>query len=126
LIVTYSKPYGLLKGLLEFDVKIGIVSCNSCAKACETGGRKCMEDLSERLKADGFEVVDQDLIPMACNIALVKKPVYDGDILIILACDAGVFCLKKLFPDKKIVAALNTTGLGARDENENIFLMKEF
>ena len=63
---------------------------------------------------------------MACNIALVKKPVYEGDVLIVLACDAGVFSLRKLFPAKKIIAALETRGLGARDENETIFLMKEF
>lgn len=126
LIVTFTKPYRLVKGFIEKGETIGVVSCNSCVRACETGGRKCMEELSERLKADGYTVVDEDLIPMACNIALVKKPVYEGDVLVVLACEAGVFSLKKLFPDKKIIAALETRGLGARDVNNTIYLMKEF
>ena len=116
----------MIKGFIRKEEKIGVVSCNSCVKACETGGRECLDELAERLKADGYNVVDKDLIPMACNIALVKKPVYDGDVLVVLACEAGVFSLKKLFPDKKIVSALETTGLGARDENNTIYLMKEF
>ncbi len=34
--------------------KVGIVSCNSCARACETGGKEKMEELAQRLKQDGF------------------------------------------------------------------------
>jgi len=85
-----------------------------------------MEELAERLKKDGFEVVDTELVPMACNIDLVKKPEYNGDVLVILACDAGVFTFETLFPDKKIIPALNTIGLGARDGQGNIFLMMKF
>lgn len=85
-----------------------------------------MEELAERLKNDGYEVVDMNLVPMACNLDLVKKPEYDGDVLVILACDAGVFTYQTLFPSKKIVPALNTHGLGARDSQGNIFLMMKF
>ena len=126
MIVTSSKPYGVIKGMLKKWKKNGIVSCNSCARACETGGRKRMEELAERLKTDGYEVVDMDLVPMACNLDLAKKPEYAGDVLVVLACDAGVFTLQTLFPAKKIVPALNTIGLGARDGQGNIYLMKKF
>ncbi len=126
MIITSSKPYGVIKGMLKKWKKTGIVSCNSCARACETGGRKKMEELAERLKNDGFEVVDTDLVPMACDIDLVKRPEYDGDVLVILGCDAGVFTYQTLFPAKKIVPALNTIGLGARDRQGNIFLMMKF
>ncbi len=85
-----------------------------------------MEELAERLKRDGFNIVQTDLIPMACNINLVKKPEYDADDLVILGCDAGVFTYQMVFPSKKIIAALNTIGFGARDGQGNIFLMKRF
>ena len=49
LIVTSSKPYGLLKGMLKKRKTIGIASCNSCARVCETGGREKMEWLAETL-----------------------------------------------------------------------------
>jgi len=126
MIITSSKPYGVIKSGLKKWKKIGIVSCNSCARACETGGRKKMEELAERLKEEGYEVVDSNLIPMACNIDLAKKPTYEGDILVILACDAGVFTFQTLFPSKKIIPANDTIGFGARDGQGNIFLMTKF
>ena len=126
MIITSSKPYGIIKGMLRKWKKTGIVSCNSCARACETGGRKKMEELAERLKNDGYDIADTDLIPMACNIDLVKKPEYSSDVLVVLACDAGVYTFQTLFPSKKIVSANDTIGVGARDGQGNIFLMKKF
>lgn len=85
-----------------------------------------MEELAERLKKDGFEVVDMELVPMACNIDLIKKPEYHADYLVALACDSGVCTLQSLFPTKIVVPALDTIGLGARDLQGNIFIMKKF
>lgn len=126
LIITATKPYGIIKGSLRKWKKTGLIACNSCARACETGGRNRMEQLSERLKRDGFDIIQSDLIPMACNIDLVRKPEYDAEDLLILACDAAVFTFQMLFPTKKIVAANDTIGYGARDGQGNIFLMKRF
>jgi hypothetical protein len=124
MIVTSSKPYGVVKGMLKKWKKIGIVSCNSCARACETGGRQKMEELAERLKNDGFNVVDTELIPMACNIDAVKRPDYQADMIVSLACDAGAFTLQSLFPSKVVVAGNDTVGIGARDVQGNIFIMR--
>jgi hypothetical protein len=126
MIVTSCKPYGVIRGMLKKWKKIGIVSCNSCARACETGGKEKMEELAARLKQDGFDVVDMELVPMACNVDAVKKPEYKGDFLVALACDSGVCTLQSLFPNKIVVQALDTIGLGARDVQGNIFLMKKF
>jgi hypothetical protein len=126
MIVTSSKPYGVVRGMLKKWKKIGIVSCNSCARACETGGKEKMEELAQRLKTDGFDVVDMEVIPMACNVDAAKKPEYHADFLVALACDSGVCTLQTLFPNKIVVPALDTTGLGARDVQGNIFLMKKF
>jgi hypothetical protein len=124
LIVTTSKPYGVVRGMLKKWKKIGIVSCNSCARACETGGKDKMEELAQRLKNDGFDVVDTALVPMACNIDAVKRPNYKADMLVALACDSGVCTLQSLFPSKTVVPALDTIGIGARDMQGNIFIMK--
>ena len=126
MIVTSSKPYGVIRSMLKKWKKIGIISCNSCARACETGGRERMEELEERLRNDGFEVVDTELVPMACNIDLIKKPDYQAEMLVVLACDSGVCTIQSNFPGKIVVPALDTTGLGARDRQGNIFIMKEF
>ena len=84
-----------------------------------------MEEMAERLKKDGFDVVDTDLVPMACNVDLVKKPDYQADMLVVLACDSGVFTIQSLFPSKVVVPALDMMGLGARDRQGNIFIMKK-
>jgi hypothetical protein len=105
--------------------KIGIVSCNSCARACETGGKERMDELSARLKQDGFNVVDTELLPMACNIDAAKRPNYQADYLVVLGCDSAVCTLQSLFPNKVVVTAIYTIGIGARDAQGNIFIMKK-
>ncbi|MCW3997426.1 MAG: hypothetical protein NWF10_02520 [Candidatus Bathyarchaeota archaeon] len=126
MIVTNSKPYGVIRGSLRKWKKIGLIACNSCARVCETGGQKKLEELEERLKKDGFTVVGADVVPLTCNITAVKRRSYDGDYLVVLACDSGVFTVQSLFPNKVVVPALNTIGLGAKDSQGNIFLMKKF
>jgi hypothetical protein len=126
MIVTSLKPYGMIRGMLRKWKTVGVVSCNSCARACETGGKEKMEELANRLKQDGFQVMDTELLPMACNIDAAKKPDYKADYLVVLACDSGVCTLQSLFPSKVVVPALDTIGIGARDVQGNIFLMRKF
>lgn len=126
MIVTDRKPYGIVRGMLKKYKKIGIISCNSCARVCETGGQERMDEMAERLKKDGFNVVGTELVPMACNLDAVKRRENEGDFLVVLACDSGVFTVQSLFPSKIVIPALDTVGLGARDGEGNIFLMKKF
>jgi len=125
MIVTSAKPYGLVRGMLKKWKKIGIVACNSCARVCETGGKEKMEEMAERLKKDGFEVVDVELVPMACAIDAVKRPTYQADMLVSMACDSGLCTLQLLFPSKVVIPANDTIGIGARDAQGNIFIMKK-
>jgi len=126
MIITESKPFGEIKAKLRKEDKIGIVSCNSCARRCDTGGEESMKRLAERLKKEGFDVVDMDLIGVACDFDQLKKDELKGDVTIALTCDAGVYNLKKLFQGRKIIAALDTIGLAAFDEKGNINLVKKF
>ncbi len=126
MIVTSLKPYGIIRGMLRKWKTVGVVSCNSCARACETGGKDRMEELANRLRQDGFQVLDTELLPMACNIDAAKRPDYKADYLVVLACDSGVCTLQSLFPNKVAVPALDTVGIGARDVQGNIFLMRKF
>ena len=119
------KPFGVVKGLLRKRKSVGIIACNSCARACETGGREKMDEVASRLEKEGYEVVQKELVPMACNIDLAKKPEILADELVILACDGAIMTFQMLFPSKKTIPALNTLGLGARDNQGNILIMKE-
>ena len=125
-IITSSKPYGIVRGMLKKWKKIGVVSCNSCARVCETGGKEKMEQLAQRLKQDGFEVTDMNLVPMACNMDSAQRSEFTGEYLVMLACDSGVLTFQTIFPQKVVIPALDTLGIGARDGQGNIFMMRKF
>ena len=93
---------------------------------CGTGGKKALEKLSAKLKKDKFNVVDMDLIGTPCNIDLLEKNQLHGNVQIVLACDAGVYNLRKIFPKHKIIPALKTIGLGVNKSGKNIKLVKKF
>jgi len=126
MIITEIKPHGLIKSQLNKKDKIGIVSCNSCPRICETGGEEEMKKLAKKLKKDGFDVVDMDLIGRACDFDLLKKDELNGTSTVVLSCDAGIHNLKKLFPKRKIIGALNTIGLGVYDHQGNLTLVRKF
>ena len=125
MIVTKPKSYSWIKKQLKKSDKIGIISCNSCVRRCNTGGEKVMKEFVRKLKRDGYNVVDADLVGVACDFDQLKKDELKGDVNIIFACDAGVYNLKKLFPKKKLVHALKTIGLGVYNHKGNFTLVKK-
>ncbi len=126
MIVTKTKPYSKIKSQLKKSDRIGIISCNACARMCNTGGEKRMKELAKKLKRDGFNIVDMDLIGTPCNFSLLNKSQLHGNVQIALACDAGVYNLKKLFPKHRIIAALETLGVGVYDSKGKVTLVKKF
>lgn len=124
MIITKSINYSEIKKKLKKSDKIGIVSCNACARFCNTGGELKMEELSSKLKKDGFNVFDSDLIGVACDMDQLKKEKLKGNVNIVLACDSGVYNLKKLFPKHKIIPGTKTLGIGAYNHKGQITLVR--
>lgn len=126
MIITKKRGYEDIKKELKKSDKIGIISCNSCVRICKTGGKKELKKLSKKLKKDGYNIVDIDLIGMPCDKDQLQKDELHGNTQVVLSCDSGVENLKKIFPKHKIVPALKTIGLGAYDHKGHINLVKEF
>ncbi len=127
MIVTETRTLGLITSELSKGNKITIVSCNKCPRICGTGGEEVVKHLRASLEGKGFDVADTFVLAPACNETVTKQVVKDpqGDTIIVLACAAGNATVKRLFPDKKIVTALDTIGIGSYDENGNIYLNKK-
>ncbi len=125
MIVTKQRSYSQIKKELSKDDEVGIISCNACARMCGTGGEKAMKKLAGKLKKDGFKIVDMDLIGTPCNYDLLDKSQLHGNVQIVLACDAGVYNLKKLFPKHKIIGGLVVLGIGAFDNKGNVNLVRK-
>jgi hypothetical protein len=125
MILTKLVDYKKITKQLNKNDKIGIVSCNYCARMCGTGGEKELNILEEKLKKDNYNVVDMDLIGAPCMMNQLKKDELHGDTTIVLACVSGVYNLKKLFPNKKIISGLETIGLAAVNKNNKPILVKK-
>jgi ferredoxin len=125
MIVTKSLPYETIKKQLKKSDKIGIISCNTCVRICGTGGEKALNRLALKLKKDGFKVVDKDLIGSPCDRNQLQKNQLHGNVQIVLACDAGVYNLRKIFPKHKIIPGLKTIGIGVNNGGKNIEVVKE-
>ncbi len=131
MILSERKPFGVIKAELEERgfKKVAVLACNGCARFCETGGQKYLDELGDRLENEGFTVIKK-LVPMLCDIDMIKREITKEDIesadcIISLGCLAGEYAIKKLFPEKTIVEGVDTIGLAIRDEEGNIFLVKD-
>ncbi len=125
MIITESRSYQELKKDLDKNKKIGIVTCNACARFCKTGGKKGMKELAQKLEKDGFEVVDQDLIGSPCMFNQLQATKLRGEITIALACDSGLEMLREVFSKEKIIPGLKTIGIGKLDKDNKPHLVVE-
>jgi hypothetical protein len=125
MIITKSRSYNEIKKELKKSDRIGIISCNMCARVCGTGGEKALNNLASKLKKDGFKVIDTDLIGTPCDRNQLQKNQLHGNVQIVLACDAGVYNLRKIFPKHKIIPGLETLGIGVSRKGKDIELIKE-
>ena len=125
MIVQKAIPYSKIKSQLKKSDKIGVISCNACARLCGVGGQKPMEKLANKLKKDGFKVVDADLIGTPCDYDSLTKSQLHGNVQVVMACEAGVYNLKKLFPKHKIIATNKTIGIGVHDQGKKVKLVRK-
>ena len=124
MIITETKPFGIIKAQLSHGT-ITLVSCNQCARLCETGGKIGLEKMKKKLKKENYSLYNEFLFSPVCNKSKSKKIITStGDVILVLACSAGVAAIKKLFENKKVIPALTTIGLGAFDADGNIFMVE--
>lgn len=126
MIVTEMKPFEVIKKELGAGDKISLISCNTCARKCETGGKLAMNNLAEKLKEEGFSVVGQTLVGMPCGLSQLDEMMLSGNVALVLGCDASIHALKTLFPGVKVVPALNTIGLGSWGEDGKVKVIRKF
>ena len=114
--------YDGLKEQLSPEDKIIVMSCNNCAKKCKgLGGRPGLASLSDKLEADGFNVIHRELCGISCSVDLnrrrakeesTSKFFEDADVIIPLACEEGEEAAAFAFPDKRVMKVTKTLGAG--------------
>ncbi|MCL5024802.1 MAG: methylenetetrahydrofolate reductase C-terminal domain-containing protein [Nitrospirae bacterium] len=124
MITAVRKPISEIKEMLAPYAKILVVGCGSCVAECASGGEKEVGLLSSALrmdaKASGKEIEVREMtLDRQCVYEFIDQltDVIDGyDIVLSLACGAGVQAVAEVFPKVLIVPALNTTFLGETKE----------
>jgi ferredoxin len=124
MITAERKPISEIKEMLAPYRKILVVGCGSCVAECASGGEKEVGLLSSALrmdaKASGREIeVKEMTLDRQCVYEFIDQltEVIDRyDIVLSLACGAGVQAVAEVFPKVLIVPALNTTFLGETKE----------
>ena len=120
--------YGVLKTKLTPHHRIMILSCDSCAKLCKgLGGEQGLKSLTDKLVADGFNVVHRELLPVACSPEQLtsrlddeanRKLFEEADVIIALTCRSGIERARETLPGLRILEVTKTLGKGTFSPDE--------
>lgn len=120
--------YEVLKTKLRPHGRIVIISCGSCATLSNgLGGEQGLKGLTDKLVADGFNVVYRELLPVACSLEQLRsrlddeanrKRFEDADVIIALTCRAGIERAKETLPGLRILEVTKTLGKGTFSPRE--------
>jgi ferredoxin len=124
MIVGKIKPLEEIASSISGFNRVMIIGCGSCVSVCLSGGEKAADRLAIDLaNADSLQKEAPEFLIGAvlrqCERDLLENYLEvpeDVDAILSLACGAGVQTLVKVFKDKPVIPALNTTFLGALDE----------
>jgi len=124
MIVGERKPFAEIKSFVDGCQKILVLGCGTCVAVCMAGGEKEVQLLASQLriafKKDGKDVqVDEATIQRQCDreyFDTVKERLKDYDVVVSMACGAGVQFAAELFPIITVVPALNTTFIGVTEK----------
>jgi ferredoxin len=123
MITGTLKPFDEILSSMRSYRNILIVGCGSCVTVCLAGGDREAHALARDLSIPGTNgcperAVQVRTIQRQCETDLIKTfleiPPHT-DIIVSLACGAGVQTLADVFGHLPVVPALNTTFLGALD-----------
>jgi len=122
-IVAEIKPFEEIKNMIKNYQKVLIVGCGSCVTVCLTGGERQVELLASALrmarKIEGNDITVGELtIRRQCDpefIEQIKDEAAQYDVILSMACGAGVQGIAERFKDIPVLPAMNTMFLGVSD-----------
>jgi len=115
MIGTARKPLDEVMGALEAFVKIGVVGCDGCAKACATGGTAQVEEMKKSLAEHGKEVVFDVTPERTCYLnksrdafAPLRDDLNKTEALLVLGCGGAAQIVRELTEEYGITIPIKT------------------
>jgi len=115
--------YETLRAQLTPGSRVAVLSCGSCARLSDgLGGAQGLSSLAEKLTADGFRVICREVLAVACagdslkkNLgeAGIQRLLEEADVVIPLACTAGIKRAQESLPGARICVVTRTVGKGS-------------
>jgi len=97
MLVSERKPWDEILNCLAQDESVFIIACGGCSEACQTGGEKGIDELSEKLIENGKKIVGSFVVDFACNKVLVAlklnryiAELQKADSVLVSSCGIGV------------------------------------
>jgi ferredoxin len=120
MIVAEQKPIQKILDMLPGDSRILVVGCGTCVTVCMAGGEKEVKVLCSALRmADKpFQQVTGTTIERQCDkefIVEITPEVEKCDVILSMACGAGVQMMSDYFQGKRVFPALNTLFMGSNE-----------
>jgi hypothetical protein len=102
-----------LEGLVPGEA-VTLLSCNSCAHYCGTGGRLAMDHLAFHLEEQGISVIAKELVTKVCIQEQLRHCTV-SDNIVLMACSSGLVSVREIWPEARIFPTNITLGLGSYD-----------
>lgn len=128
MIIAEQKNLEEIKEMIAPYEKILIVGCGACVSFCSAGGTREVDALAETIAAERKEEgrgvnIETATVPRQCSVKFVErieKKTEQAETILSMGCGVGVQTIAKRFPTKRVLPALNTRFIGAR-ESEGVW-----
>jgi ferredoxin len=120
MIVAEQKPIQEILRMLPEGKKVLVVGCDTCVTVCLAGGEKEVKILAATLRmSDGkFQQVTGTSVERQCDREFLEELTEEAskhDVILSMACGAGVQMMADFFPGKPVLPALNTLFIGSNE-----------
>ena len=120
MIVANRKTLEEILGMLKSYKKVLLLGCNECVTVCATGGEREVGVLASEIRLarakEGQEIeVKEQTLERQCDheyIDQVRPFVGDYEVILSMACGAGIQYVAEKYRTKPVLPAVNTTFLG--------------
>jgi ferredoxin len=120
MIVASRKPLEEILGMLKPYKKVLLLGCNECVTVCAVGGEREVGVMASEIKLtrarEGNEIeIKEQTLERQCDheyIDQVRPIVGDYEVILSMACGAGIQYVGEKYRNKVVLPGVNTTFLG--------------
>ncbi len=124
MIVAERKSIPELKEMLKDHKKVLVLGCGTCVTVCLAGGEREVSiiasalRIASRISGTSLEVEELTIERQCDNIFIEQaaEAIERNDVVLSLACGAGVQAIAERFSKKPVYAGLNTSFIGVLEE----------